>query len=42
MLKDKVTGQTYSSGIDAKRVLGVQEFNRKTRRDEFEYIQTYV
>lgn len=38
MLKDIVTNKTYSSGTAARRELGIMEFNRKTRRNELEYI----
>lgn len=40
MLKDKVTGQTYSSGTAARRELGAMTFNKKVKNNDLVYIQT--
>lgn len=39
MLVDRITKQTYSSGIEAIRQMGKKEFNNKTKRNEIDYIQ---
>lgn len=39
MLVDRITKQTYSSGIEAIRQIGKKEFNNKVKRNELDYIQ---
>lgn len=39
MLVDRITGQTYSSNVDAVRQLGKKEFNNKVKRNEIDYVQ---
>ncbi len=39
MLVDRITNQTYSSGIEAIRQLGKKEFNGKVKRNEIDYVQ---
>lgn len=39
MLKDITTNKTYSSGISARRELGIQAFNKKVKNNELEYIE---
>lgn len=39
MLIDKVTKQTFSSGISARRILGITLFNKKVKNNELEYVE---
>ena len=39
MLIDRITKQTYSSGVDAIRQMGKKEFNNKVKRNEIDYVK---